>query len=340
VVASAAERRSRSRYRRLTLDDARWLEERMRTPGVVSAAWSASTPAAAGGRKLAGVTVSGATPGLFYVNGVAVTEGRPFTDHEAERGLPVAVIGRDVADRLFPGASALGRRVYLAGLSYRVVGVLARQGKLFAISMDRTAIVPARSPLNGAVVPRDVAEVIAFKVPRSSLLPAAMAEMEGWMRVRKGLRPGDANDFSVTTSERALAAWGRISRVMMVAVPCLIGISLLVAGLVIMNIMLVSVTERTYEIGVRKALGARGRDVLLQFLVEAGTLSGLGGVLGVVAGLGLAWLVTALSPLPAQVAPWSAGLGLLLGVGVGIAAGVYPARRAARLDPVAALGHE
>ncbi|HEX7241164.1 MAG TPA: ABC transporter permease, partial [Longimicrobiaceae bacterium] len=197
LAASATERRARSRYHRLTLDDARWLEERMRTPGAVSAAWSASTAAASGGRKLSGVTVSGATPGHFYVNGIGIAEGRPFTDHEAERGLPVVVIGRDVADRLFPGASAPGRRVLLAGLPYRVVGVLARQGKLFTVSLDRTAIVPARSPLNGVATPRDVVEVISFKVPRSALLPAAMAEVEGWMRLRKRLRPGEENEFSV-----------------------------------------------------------------------------------------------------------------------------------------------
>ena len=160
------------------------------------------------------------------------------------------------------------------------------------------------------------------------------------MRVRRRLRPMEANPFSVTTSERALAAWGKVARVMTVAVPGLIGISLLVAVVVIMNIMLVTVTERTYEIGLRKAVGARGRDILLQFLVEVGHPLRRGRGAGGAAGMALAALVAAVSPLPARVVPWSAVLGVLVGIGVGVVAGVYPASRAARLEPIAALGHE
>lgn len=341
LAASGGERRARSRHLPLTVDDARWLAERMRTPGVLSAEWTASAQAGSpGGKKVDAVGLSGVTSGHFHVRGVRIAEGRPFSDHEAERGLAVAVIGRDVAARLFPGASALGRQVAFAGIPHRVVGVLAPQGKLFTISMDRIAIVPALSPLNGVVSPRDRVEVIAFKVPRGSLVAPAMAEAEGWMRVRKRLRPAQENEFSVSTSAGAVAAWAKVSRVLMVAIPGLVAISLLVAAAVIMNIMLVTVAERTYEIGVRKALGARARDIRLLFLVEAATLSGVGGLLGVGAGVGLAAAVAAFSPLPARVSPWSAVLGLLLGLAVGVAAGVYPATRAARMDPVAALGHE
>lgn len=341
MAAGSAARRSRSRRQPLTLADAEWLESRIRTPGVLSAEWGGTTSAVSpDGKKVAHVRVSGTTASHFYVHSLKLAEGRPFSDHEAERGLPVVVIGSELAGKLFPGTGALGSHVLFAGTYHRVVGVLAEQGRLFTISMDRTAIVPARSPLNGVIAPRDVAAVISFKVHESSLLPPALAEVEGWMRVRRRLRPMEANQFSVTTSERALAAWGKVARVMMVAVPGLVGISLLVAAVVIMNIMLVTVTERTYEIGLRKAMGARSRDILVQFLVEAGTLSGLGGVLGVAAGFLLAGVVAAMSPLPARVVPWSAAAGLLLGVGVGVAAGVYPATRAARLAPVTALGHE
>ena len=341
LVASAGEMRARSRNTPLTLDDAAWLEARMRTPGTLAAGWSGTgSVSSTGGRKVERVRISGTTASHFAVQGVRLAEGRPFSEREAEHGLAVAVIGRDVADRLFPRGRAVGRRVLLQGSPYRVVGVLARQGKLFTVSMDKTATVPARSPLNGVLTPRDVVEVIAYKVPDGRYLRPALAEVEGWMRVRKRLRPADPNEFTVTTSERALAAWGKVARVMMVAVPGLIGISLVVGAMVILNIMLVTVTERTYEIGLRKAMGARSRDILFQFLVEAATLSGLGGVLGVGAGFALAALVSFFSPLPARVAPWSAALGLLLGIGVGVVAGVYPASRAARLDPIAALGHE
>jgi putative ABC transport system permease protein len=127
---------------------------------------------------------------------------------------------------------------------------------------------------------------------------------------------------------------------MFIALPGLVGISLVVGAVVIMNIMLVSVTERTREIGLRKALGAKRRDIMLQFLIEAGTLSGLGGLIGIGLGMALAALIAAVSPLPASVAPWSIGLGLFLGVGVGLAAGVYPSSRASRLDPIVALRQE
>ena len=142
------------------------------------------------------------------------------------------------------------------------------------------------------------------------------------------------------TAEASLSFWTRISQVMFVALPGLVGISLVVGAVVIMNIMLVAVTERTREIGLRKALGARRRDILVQFLIEAGTLSGLGGAIGILLGLGLAAIVSAMSPLPASVAPWSIGLAIFLGVGVGLAAGVYPSTRAARLDPIVALRAE
>lgn len=340
-VTSETVRRSWSRYAPLTMADARWIAERMQTPGILSAGWTATAPARTpGGRALGRVVISGTTANHFHLQSLRVAKGRPFSEREAERGLPVVVVGREVAELLFPRRSAVGERVLLQGIPYRVVGVLAPQESLFTLSMDRVAVVPAGSPLDGVIVPRGVAEAIQFKVPEARFLPAALAEAEGWMRVRKRLRPADENEFSATTSEEAIAAWGKVERVLMVAVPGLIAISLVVGAVVIMNIMLVTVSERTYEIGLRKAVGARGRDILLQFLLESATLSGLGGGLGVLAGLALAAIVTAVSPLPAQVAPWSAVLGVLVGVGVGVVAGVYPASRAARLDPITALGYE
>jgi putative ABC transport system permease protein len=185
-----------------------------------------------------------------------------------------------------------------------------------------------------------VVDEIDFKVADAALMAQGVAEMEGLMRLRHRLKPSDANDFEVETAEASLSFWTKISNVMFVALPGLVGISLVVGAVVIMNIMLVSVSERTREIGLRKALGAKKRDILLQFLIEAGTLSGVGGLMGIGLGFGLAALIAAVSPLPASVAPWSIGLGLFLGVGVGLVAGVYPSSRAARLDPIVALRQE
>lgn len=326
---------------RLMFDDAAWLSERIETPGFVAiSSVNRGQVQSLRGLRLDNVAVTGASASYFTIRDTELVEGRPFSDQEAERGLPVVVLGFEVADKLFEGRSAVGQSVRIQGFPYQVIGVLERQGTLFGMSMDNVAVAPARSPVNGFVNPHNVVDEIAFKVPDARYLPAAMAEIEGLMRIRHRLRPDQPNSFEVETAEEGLSFWQNISQVLMVALPGLVGVSLIVGGVVIMNIMLVSVTDRTREIGLRKSLGARRRDILKQFLIEAGTLSGAGGAVGIGFGVLLAVVVSSVSPLPAQVAPWSVALAILLGVGVGLGAGVYPAYRASRLDPIEALRHE
>lgn len=329
------------RRERFTFQDAEWIEERMQTPGVLSISSEAGSRIdGPDGRSIESVRVVGATASYFRIRDMGVELGRVFSEQEADRGLPVVVIGKDVADRFFENLNPIEKTIRIQGFPYRIIGVLERQGSLFGFSLDNVVIGPAKSQLNGFLNPYNIIDEISYKVPETRLLQPAMAEVEGWMRIRRQLRPGEPNDFEVETAEASLSFWTRISQVMFIALPGLVGISLVVGGVVIMNIMLVSVSERTREIGLRKALGARRRDILLQFLIEAGTLSGLGGLLGILLGMGLAAIVAALSPLPAAVAPWSIGLAILLGVGVGLVAGVYPSSRAARLDPIVALRSE
>jgi putative ABC transport system permease protein len=341
METSAETWRDWMRRPRLTFDDSEWLEERTEVPGILAySSDGGGTVDGPRGRAVEGVRMIGASASYFRIRDLNVEAGRPFSDQEADRGVPVVVIGQDVADNLFESVNPLDRTVTIRGFPFRVIGVLEEQGSLFGMSMDNVVIGPARSPMNGWLNPHNTVDEISFKVPDGRYLTAAMAEMEGLMRIRHRLRPGEVNDFEVETAEASLSFWNTISQVMMVALPGLVGISLVVGAVVIMNIMLVSVTERTREIGLRKSLGARRRDILLQFLIESGTLSGLGGLIGILLGVGLAALISSVSPIPAEVAPWSIGLAIGLGVGVGLLAGVYPASRAARLDPIEALRHE
>lgn len=339
---SAEQWREFQRRPRLTFDDAEWLEDRMETPGTISLSseffLSVKGPR---GRELEAVRVVGGSASYFDIREMRLDMGRPFSENEADRGVSVAVIGRDVADKLFDGRSPIGERVSIGGSPFTVIGVVAKQGSLFGQSRDNVVVAPIRSPLDGVVnVVRGTAGTLTYKVPHESLIPTAQSELQGLMRLRRGLRPAEESNFVVETAEESLSLWTTIRGFLLAALPGLVGISLVVGAVVIMNIMLVSVSERTREIGLRKSLGAKRRDVLLQFLIEAGTLSGLGGLIGILAGIGLAALVSATTSLPALVAPWAVGLAVFLAVGVGLGAGVYPAYRASRLDPIVALRSE
>lgn len=342
-ASSPEEWREFQRRPRLTFDDADWLAERMATPGTV--ALSADVMGKVRGPRgdeVDNVVLRGASATYFQVREMNMAAGRPFSENEADRGVPVAVLGRDVADKLFENREPLGQTVRIDNFPYTVIGVLERQGKLFGMSLDNVAIAPIRSPLDGLVNNgyRGTVDDITFKVPHEGLIPAAQVELEGLMRVRNRLRPTDGNNFAVETAKESLAAWAQIRGILLTALPGLVLVSLVVGAVVIMNIMLVSVSERTREIGVRKSLGAKRKDILLQFLIESGTLSGAGGLLGIGIGIGLAAVVSSATSLPTQVAPWAVGTSMLLAVGVGLGAGVYPAYRASRLDPIVALRSE
>jgi putative ABC transport system permease protein len=332
--------RSWVRRPRISYEDAEAVAQGMTLP--VITAWESSTRAtlSAGRRQAKDVSVTGATDGFFAIHDFAIAQGRAFTAQEARNGLPVIVLGHELAEKLFEGQDPIGRTVKIFDFSFRVIGVVERQGNLLGLSLDKFAVAPAASPIKRYVNPPRVVDALAVKARSLPEMREAMAEAETIMRSRRHLRPREPDDFAMETADEVLDFWGKISRVLFLALPGLVAISLVVGGIVIMNIMLMAVAERTREIGLRKSLGARRGDILRQFLVEATTLSTVGAAIGVGTGIGLAGLITAVSPLPASVAPWSIVLGVGLGAGVGIIAGVYPASRAARLDPIAALRQE
>ena len=325
---------------RISYDDALAVMHGLNVP--VVSAWESSTRATlnAGRRQATGIEVTAATEQYFDIRSLKIEMGRPFTAEEARGGVPVAVLGYELATKLFEGQDPLGREVKIFEVPYRVIGVVEKQGNLFGLSLDKFVVTPAGAPVKRYVNPPRVVDALAVKATTQADMREAMSQAEAIMRSRRHLRPRDGDTFALETADEVLDFWSKISRVLFVALPGLVAISLVVGGIVIMNIMLMAVAERTREIGIRKALGARRRDILRQFLVEAVTLATVGAAAGVGTGIALAGLIAAISPLPASVAPWSIAVGVLLGGGVGVVAGVYPASRAARLDPIAALRFE
>ena len=341
INTSREERRARQRRPFLYFADAEAIEERLTLPARISVENNGSASAVGdNGRTATGVQLTGATPDIFVIRDLEVTEGRVFTPQEAQAGAPVVVIGSETADVIFEDGVALGRTIRIGGFPYRVIGILAERGSMFGQSLDNLAIAPARSPIEKIVAPPNVAENIVIQAVDPDQLRDVQAEVEGIMRARRGLRPAEDADFSLETADEAISFWNNISRMLFTVLPIFVSVALVVGGIVIMNIMLVSVMERTREIGVRKAIGARRRDIMTQVLIESATLATVGAIIGVAVGIGIAELLAALSPMPSAVAFRWIALGVGLGMTVGIVAGVYPASQASKLDPVDALRYE
>ncbi len=277
----------------------------------------------------------------FAVKNMGVTEGRPLSDQELARGEKVVVIGLDAAERLFPGLDPIGRELKMGGVPYTVVGIAESQGKVFGMSFDNFLVTSWRSPARRLLNSRpNTVDALAIQSPSETAMTETMEIVRATMRGVRQLRPAQKDDFSLQTADSALEFWNKIKQYLVLAGIALPAIGLVVGAIVIMNIMLVAVAERTREIGIRKALGAKRRDILLQFLIEASTLGTVGSAIGVGLGVALAQLLAATTPLPASVAPWSIVVGVALGAGVGVISGVYPASRASRLDPITALRQE
>ncbi|HSJ32539.1 MAG TPA: ABC transporter permease, partial [Longimicrobiales bacterium] len=271
---------------RITFDDADALRAELDVPAMVAVeSFSGGNLVSEYGVEIQNVWLTGASADLFRIRDLDVERGRAFTAPEDRAGMSVVVLGSDAAEELFGSLDPLGRVVKIRNMPFRVIGVLKKQGSLFGQSMDNRALAPARSPMGRMVNPQGIVDRVLVKPFAEEDIERARLSMESIMRVRHRLRPIEPNDFAIETAEDSLGFWDTIRNVLLVAFPALVSIGLVVGGIVIMNIMLVSVAERTREIGVRKALGARRRDINLQMLVESATLSGLGALIGI--GIGL-----------------------------------------------------
>jgi putative ABC transport system permease protein len=277
----------------------------------------------------------------FEIKKLDVTSGRRFSPDELTNGSSVVILGPDLVKRLFPGLNPLDRQVKVGGKMYTVIGVGESLGSAFGMSFDNYIYAPFRSPVH-RLLNKDphVIDAVIVQLPTAEALEDAKERVREVMRARHKLHGWQKDNFTLETSDSALEFWNKIKKYLELAGVALPAIGLVVGAIVIMNIMLVAVAERTHEIGIRKALGAKRRDILTQFLIEATTLSTLGAAMGIALGAGLAQVIRLTTPMPTYVAPWSILVGVLIGAGVGIISGVYPASRASLLDPVAALRQE
>jgi putative ABC transport system permease protein len=287
-------------------------------------------------RTVGDVLIFGVTPPYQIVQDYRFAAGEPLADPDVRERRLVAVLGYDVADKLFGSPErAVGRSIRIAGREMRIKAVTARKGRVLGQSFDGFAMIPIST--FESIYGRRRTTTVSVKMASAEELPGAMARAEEAMRLAHRLRPAEPNDFTVDKADALVAFWRDLTKVLFTVVPAVVCIGIVVGGIVIMNIMLMSVNERTREIGIRKSLGATRRDVRRQFLVEAIVLATFGGVGGVVGGWLLSLAVSEFTPLPARVTAWSIGVALALGAGTGILFGVYPATRAARLDPITAL---
>ncbi len=283
--------------------------------------------------------IRGMTASMATILDIDLTSGRMFNATDEENRANVAVIGTDIVDNLFPGVDPLGKEVRIDGQIYSVIGVGKKQGKTLGQSRDNYVAIPISSYLKQYGSNTSI-RISGKANGVGSQLDAAIDETRAILRARRHDLPGKPDSFVAETNASFLSIWSNLSGTFFIAMIGIAAISLVVGGVVIMNIMLVSVTERTREIGIRKALGARSQDVLLQFLIESGTMALFGGVMGVLFGITIAKGVTALMGMPSEIKTWAVIAGLLVSTSVGVFFGVYPARRAARLDPIAALRFE
>ena len=288
-----------------------------------------------GNKTLGDALILGVTPAYQVVQDYRIAQGRALMEVDVAERRPVAVIGAQIAENLFENVDPVGRMIRILGEQFEVIGVNARKGRVLGQSFDGFVMMPITrfEMLYG----RRNTTTVSVKMKNAVDVAPAMQRAEEAMRVGRRLRPSEENNFSIETSDALVEFWKNLTRVLFAVLPAVVGIGIVVGGIVIMNIMLMSVSERTHEIGIRKAVGARATDIERQFLAEAIVLATLGGAIGVLWGWALANLVASVSPLPARVTSWSVGVALTLGAGVGILFGVYPARRAARMDPVASL---
>ena len=340
IFSEEMERATRSNPR-LTRADARMLREEGETFAAIVEGVDRSAAVEYRSISLDNVGIRGRSYEYVLTDTFGLQAGRYFSILESRRNRAVALVGADTVEQLFPGLpveAALDKRIRIRGARFTIIGILASKGSVLGFSQDELIIVPVGAYQRLFGTRQSLEFTIKPKTPE--LLEQAMDETRLLMRIRHRLRPGDADDFALTSADTFVDLYRQATTGIYTVLVSVVAMALVVGGIVIMNIMLMVVTERTREIGVRKAVGATYKLILWQFLVEAVTLSLVGGMIGLALGYGAATLVGMFTPLPYTLQLWSVWLALGVVTIVGVVFGIYPASRAARLEPITALGYE
>lgn len=325
--------------RDVTIDDYKAVLSECRSCVSVGAQRNSVGKVVHGTKSTTDTNIRGFTWTMPAISNLNIDEGRSFTESEDEHSTHVAIVGTDIVDNVLGAGDPLGKEIRVDGSPYTVIGVGESQGKMLGQSMDNWVAIPLTSFLHAYGEHRSLT-VFVNAGGGGEVMDAVSDELRVIMRARRHLAPGTPDAFSIDTSATFQNLLGKILSSFGAVVAAIAGVSLVIGGIVIMNIMLVSVTERTREIGIRKALGARRNDILLQFLIESATMSFAGGVIGVVTGITAAKVITLAIAFPSVVQFWSILVSLFVATAVGLFFGVYPAHKAAQLDPITALRAE
>jgi putative ABC transport system permease protein len=323
---------------RITIDEAEAVRKYSGEISAVAAQAGAAASISYGTNSVDGAQIQGVSRDYIYFATFTAEQGRLISPVEVDAGRPVTVLGWEVADKLFGGTNPLEKVITIGRLHFRVVGVSEKKGSFFGNSQDNFAIVPL--PIFRKMFGQRFGVELLVKPRSPEVIKVAMDDATVALRIERRLKPNQPDNFGMFTSDSLLGLYHTATNGIFAVLIGVVALSLVVGGIVIMNIMLMVVSERTREIGLRKALGARRRDIIWQILTESVTLSTMGGFVGTGFGFIAALIVSKLTPLPAAVQPWSVAIGIGITALVGLFFGLYPAVRAAKLDPIEALRRE